>query len=306
MQESKLKKYALLHFIIFIWGFTAILGALITIEAVPLVWFRMGLAVLIIAVYFLFKKKSFKLDRKGVVKFLLTGIIIALHWIFFFKAIKISNVSVALVTMGTGAFFTALIEPFFFKRSIKPIELIFGLMVVLGLYIIFDNFEVAQYKVGVIYASIASFLGALFAVLNGLYVKDYEADVISLYQLLFGVLFVTGYLLYLGSFNVAFFQLPQLDWVYLFILSSICTAYAFIVSVEVMKYLSPYTVMLSINLEPIYAILLALFIFGEKEKMNSEFYYGAFVVLFVVLLNGILKNKTTLKKKFSRKTIDKN
>ena len=306
MQESKLKKYALLHFIIFIWGFTAILGALITIEAVPLVWFRMGLAVLIIAVYFLFKKKSFKLDRKGVVKFLLTGIIIALHWIFFFKAIKISNVSVALVTMGTGAFFTALIEPFFFKRSIKPIELIFGLMVVLGLYIIFDNFEVAQYKVGVIYASIASFLGALFAVLNGLYVKDYEADVISLYQLLFGVLFVTGYLLYLGSFNVAFFQLPQLDWVYLFILSSICTAYAFIVSVEVMKYLSPYTVMLSINLEPIYAILLALFIFGEKEKMNSEFYYGAFVVLFVVLLNGILKNKTTLKKKFSPKTIDKN
>ena len=306
MQESKLKKYALLHFIIFIWGFTAILGALITIEAVPLVWFRMGLAVLIIAVYFLLKKKSFKLDRKGVVKFLLTGIIIALHWIFFFKAIKISNVSVALVTMGTGAFFTALIEPFFFKRSIKPIELIFGLMVVLGLYIIFDNFEVAQYKVGVIYASIASFLGALFAVLNGLYVKDYEADVISLYQLLFGVLFVTGYLLYLGSFNVAFFQLPQLDWVYLFILSSICTAYAFIVSVEVMKYLSPYTVMLSINLEPIYAILLALFIFGEKEKMNSEFYYGAFVVFFVVLLNGFLKNKTILKKKFSRKTIHKN
>ena len=140
MQESKLKKYALLHFIIFIWGFTAILGALITIEAVPLVWFRMGLAVLIIAVYFLLKKKSFKLDRKGVVKFLLTGIIIALHWIFFFKAIKISNVSVALVTMGTGAFFNALIAPFCFKRSITRSALIFGLMVVWGLYIMFENF----------------------------------------------------------------------------------------------------------------------------------------------------------------------
>ena len=305
MQESKLKNYALLHLIIFIWGFTAILGALITIDAVPLVWFRMGLAVLIIAIYFLLKKKSFKLDRKGVVKFLFTGIIIALHWIFFFKAIKISNVSVALVTMGTGAFFTALIEPFFFKRRIKAIEIILGLVVVLGLYIIFDNFEVAQYKTGIIYASIASFLGALFAVLNGLYIKDYEADVISLYQLLFGVLFVTGYLFYLGSFNAAFFQLPQLDWVYLFILSSICTAYAFIVSVEVMKHISPYTVMLTINLEPIYAIVLALFIFGEKEKMNPEFYYGAFVVLFVVLLNGILKNKSTLKKKFLRKTIIK-
>ncbi|MBT7705165.1 MAG: EamA family transporter [Polaribacter sp.] len=306
MQENKLKNYALLHLIVFIWGFTAILGALITIDAVPLVWFRMGLAVLIITIYFLLKKKSFKLDRKGILKFLFTGIIIALHWIFFFKAIKISNVSVALVTMGTGAFFTALIEPFFFKRKIKPIEIILGLMVVFGLYIIFDNFEVAHYKTGIIYASIASFLGALFAVLNGLYIKDYEADVISLYQLLFGVLFVTIYLFYLGSFNAAFFQLPQLDWVYLFILSSICTAYAFIASVEVMKYISPYTVMLTINLEPIYAILLALLIFGEKEKMNPEFYYGAFVVLFVVLLNGILKNKTTLKEKFFRKTIRKN
>ena len=306
MQENKLKNYALLHLIVFIWGFTAILGALITIDAVPLVWFRMGLAVLIITIYFLLKKKSFKLDRKGILKFLFTGIIIALHWIFFFKAIKISNVSVALVTMGTGAFFTALIEPFFFKRKIKPFEIILGLMVVFGLYIIFDNFEVAHYKTGIIYASIASFLGALFAVLNGLYIKDYEADVISLYQLLFGVLFVTIYLFYLGSFNAAFFQLPQLDWVYLFILSSICTAYAFIASVEVMKYISPYTVMLTINLEPIYAILLALLIFGEKEKMNPEFYCGAFVVLFVVLLNGILKNKTTLKEKFFRKTIRKN
>ena len=306
MQESKLKNYALLHLIIFIWGFTAILGALITLDAVPLVWFRMGLAVLIIAIYFLLKKKSFRLDKKGIVKFLLTGIIIALHWIFFFKAIKISNVSVALVTMGTGAFFTALIEPFFFKRRIKPIEIILGLIVVAGLYVIFDNFEVAQYKTGIIYASIASFLGALFAVLNGLYIKEYEADVISLYQLLFGVLFVTVYLFYLGSFSFEFFQLLPLDWIYLFVLSSICTAYAFIISVKVMKYISPYTVMLTINLEPIYAIILALFFFGEKEKMNPEFYYGAFIVFFVVLVNGVLKNRETLKKKFSRKTVSKN
>ena len=306
MQESKLKNYALLHLIIFIWGFTAILGALITLDAVPLVWFRMGLAVLIIAIYFLLKKKSFRLDKKGIVKFLLTGIIIALHWIFFFKAIKISNVSVALVTMGTGAFFTALIEPFFFKRRIKPIEIILGLIVVAGLYVIFDNFEVAQYKTGIIYASIASFLGALFAVLNGLYIKEYEAEVISLYQLLFGVLFVTVYLFYLGRFSFEFFQLLPLDWIYLFVLSSICTAYAFIISVKVMKYISPYTVMLTINLEPIYAIILALLFFGEKEKMNPEFYYGAFIVFFVVLVNGVLKNRETLKKKFSRKTVSKN
>lgn len=299
MQESNFKNYLLLHFIVFIWGFTAILGALITIDAIPLVWYRMLLAVLFIAIYFLWKKKSFKVDRAGLLKFFFTGVVIALHWVFFFKAIKVSNVSVALVTMSTGAFFTALIEPVFFKRKINTLELFLGLLVIAGLYIIF-NFE-SQYKLGIIYALIASFLGALFAVLNGLFVKKYTADTISFYQLLFGVVFITIYLLFTNSFSVSFFQIPASDWMYLIVLSSICTAYAFIASVHVMKYLSPYTVMLTINLEPIYAIVLALFIFGDKEQMSSTFYLGAFIVLFVVLLNGIIKNRSILKEKFQQK-----
>ncbi len=299
MQESKFKNYLLLHLIVFIWGFTAILGALITIDAIPLVWYRMLLAVLFIAIYFLWKKKSFKVDRAGLLKFFFTGVVIALHWVFFFKAIKVSNVSVALVTMSTGAFFTALIEPIFFKRKINALEMFLGLLVIAGLYIIF-NFE-SQYKLGIIYALIASFLGALFAVLNGLFIKKYTADTISFYQLFFGVVFITFYLLFTNSFSVSFFQIPTSDWIYLIVLSSICTAYAFIASVQVMKYLSPYTVMLTINLEPIYAIVLALFIFGDKEQMSSTFYLGAFIVLFVVLLNGIIKNKSILKEKFQQK-----
>ena len=296
MLESKLKNYLLLHLIVFIWGFTAILGALITIDAVPLVFFRMALAVVFIFVYFLITKKRFYIDRQGVLKFLITGIIIALHWIFFFKAIKVSNVSVALVTMSTGAFFTSLIEPVFFKRKIKALEIILGLIVIGGLSIIF-TFE-SQYKLGIIYALISSFLGSLFAVLNGLFIKRYNANSISLYQLLFGTLFVTVYLFLNNSFSVSFFSLQNLDWIYLFILSSICTAYAFIASVKVMEYLSPYTVMLTINLEPVYAIMLALLIFGDKEKMNPEFYLGAGIVLGVVLINGIIKNKSILKQKF--------
>ena len=299
MQESNFKNYLLLHFIVFIWGFTAILGALITIDAIPLVWYRMLLAVLFIAIYFLWKKKSFKVDRAGLLKFFFTGVVIALHWVFFFKAIKVSNVSVALVTMSTGAFFTALIEPVFFKRKINALEMFLGLLVIAGLYIIF-NFE-SQYKLGIIYALIASFLGALFAVLNGLFIKKYTADTISFYQLFFGVVFITIYLLFTNSFSVSFFQIPASDWMYLIVLSSICTAYAFIASVQVMKYLSPYTVMLTINLEPIYAIVLALFIFGDKEQMSSTFYLGAFIVLFVVLLNGIIKNRSILKEKFQQK-----
>ena len=298
MQESKLKNYLLLHLIVLIWGFTAILGALITIDAIPLVWYRMLLAVICIAVYFLWKKKSFKVDRKGLVKFFFTGLVIALHWVFFFKAIKVSNVSVALVTMSTGAFFAALIEPIFFKRKINTLEIFLGLLVIGGLYIIF-NFE-SQYKLGIIYALIASFLGALFAVLNGLFIKKYTAEIISFYQLFFGVALITVFLLFNNSFSKSFFQISTSDWLYLFVLSSVCTAYAFSASVQVMKYLSPYTVMLTINLEPIYAIILALFIFGDEEQMSATFYAGAFIVLFVVLLNGIIKNSATLKEKFKQ------
>lgn len=299
MPESSIKNYLLLHLIVFIWGFTGILGALITIDAIPLVFFRMAIAVIFIAIYFLVRKKSFKVNKKGLFKFVFSGIIIAIHWIFFFKAIKVSNVSVALVTMSTGAFFTSLIEPIFFKRKIKIVEIFLGLLVIMGLYIIF-NFE-SQYKLGIIYALISSFLGALFSVLNGLFIKEYDANRISFYQLLFGTLFVTIYLLINNSFSVSFFNLSSRDWIYLFILSSVCTAYAFIASVKVMKYLSPYTVMLTINLEPIYAIILALFIFGDKEKMNPEFYLGACIVLGVVLINGIIKNKNSIKQKLNQR-----
>jgi len=299
MLENKLKNYLLLHLIVFIWGFTAILGALITLEAIPLVFFRMVLAVFFIFLFFMYKKKSFLLDKEGIVKFLITGIIIATHWIFFFKAIKVSNVSVALVTMSTGAFFTSLIEPIFFRRPIKLLEIILGLLVIVGLYIIF-NFE-SQYQLGIIYALISSFLGSLFAVFNGLFVKKYDPNSISLYQLFFGTVFVAIYLFFSNGFSTTFFIIPTMDWVYLAILSSVCTAYAFIASVRVMKYLSPYTVMLTINLEPIYAIILALIIFGEKEKMNPTFYFGALIVFGVVLVNGIIKNKTTIKQKFQQR-----
>lgn len=299
MPENKFKNYLLLHLIVFIWGFTAILGALISLDAIPLVFFRMGLAVLFILLFFIITKKSFLLDKEGIIKFLITGIIIAFHWIFFFKAIKVSNVSVALVTMSTGAFFTSLIEPVFFRRRIKLLEIILGLLVIIGLSIIF-NFE-TQYQLGIIYALISSFLSATFAVFNGLFVKKYDPAVISLYQLFFGTAFVAFYILFSNGFNSNFFDITIMDWFYLLILSSICTAFAFIASVKVMKYVSPYTVMLTVNLEPIYAIILALLIFGEKEKMKTEFYFGALIVFGVVLLNGVLKNKNAIKKSFLKR-----
>lgn len=291
MPKTNLKNYLHLHLLVFIWGFTAILGALISINAIPLVWYRMLFAVIIVLIYFIIKKKSIKIPPKLIIKLFIGGVIIAVHWIAFFTAIKVSNVSVALVSMSTGALFTSLIEPLFFKRKLDFLELFFGLLVISGLYIIFnvDN----DYTMGIIYALIASFLSALFTVLNGLYVRDQDAETISFYQLLFGVLFITGFIAFTSGFNIEEFTLTKNDIFYLLILSSICTAYAFIVSVKLMKYLTPYTVMLTINLEPVYGIILAVLFFGEKEKMSTQFYIGALIIFFTVIINGILKNKKT-------------
>lgn len=292
MPKTNLKNYLHLHLLVFIWGFTAILGALISLDAIPLVWYRMSIAVLFVFIYFLLTKKSIKISPKLILKFFIGGVIIALHWIAFFTAIKVSNVSVTLVSLSTGALFASLIEPLFFKRKLDLLELFFGLIVISGLYIIFniDN----GYTIGIIYGLIAAFLSALFSVLNGLYVRQHDAEIISFYQLLFGVLFITGFILLTTGFSVKEFTLTTSDIFYLVILSSICTAYAFIVSVKLMKFLTPYTVMLTINLEPVYGIILAVLVFGEKEQMSSQFYIGALVIFFTVIINGIIKNKKTI------------
>jgi len=155
MLKTEIKNYLHLHFIVFIWGFTAILGALISINAIPLVWYRMLFAVIFVLIYFLLKNKNLKITPKAIIKFFISGTIIALHWIAFFTAIKVSNVSVALVAMSTGALFTSLIEPLFFRRKLIFLELLFGLIVISGLYLIF-NVE-TEYTLGIIYALIASF-----------------------------------------------------------------------------------------------------------------------------------------------------
>ena len=289
MLSDNTKSYIKLNWIVFIWGFTAVLGRLITLDAMPLVWFRMLFAVVFIFIYNKITNTSIKLPKKVILKFLVAGLVIALHWFTFFRAIKVSNVSITLACLSTGAFFASLIEPIFFKKKIIWYEIFFGLLVVVGLSIIF-NVE-GQYSEGIILALISAFLSASFAVINSKFVENYEPKVISFYELLGGVLFFSLFLLGSSSFNADFFQITLNDFMYLLILSSVCTAYAFIASTSVMKFLSPYTVMLTINLEPIYGILLAVLIFKEKEQMSSTFYLGAFIILITVILNAVIKAK---------------
>lgn len=299
MLNAKLKNYLLLHLIVFIWGFTAVLGALISLDAIPLVWFRMLLAAIFIGLFVAFKQLSLKVTKRQLLILVAAGGVIAMHWITFFMAIKVSNVSVTLATISTGAFFTAFLEPIFYKRKMVWYEIVFGMIVIAGLYIIFN--VGADYKLGILLALVSALLSAIFSLINGKLVQQIPSTVIGFYEISSGVLMITLYLLLNGDFSLAFFQLSTMDWLYMLLLSSICTAYAIVASVQVMKLLSPYTVMLTINLEPIYGILLAYFIFGESEKMSEGFYVGGAVILATVLANGIMKN--SLKRKAAIKQV---
>lgn len=293
MQNAKLLNYLHLHFIVFIWGFTAIFGALISIDAIPLVWFRMLLATVFIFLFLKIKKENFLIPKKALLGFCFVGFLIALHWVAFFSAIKSSNVSITLAMMSTGAFFGSFLEPLFYKRKIITYEVFFGIIVIVGLYIIFK--VETQYFTGIILALASSFLGALFSVFNGKFIVKYRASVITFYELLSGLLCITVFLFISKNFKNTFFEISTNDWIFIIILASVCTAYAFIASVHVMKWISPYTLLLTTNLEPVYGIILALLILGDKEYMSPQFYFGAGIILVTVIINGLLK--TSMKRK---------
>jgi drug/metabolite transporter (DMT)-like permease len=301
MPDVNLKHNLHLHLIVFIWGFTAVLGKLISLDALPLVWWRMSLAVLLILGYIYYKKTSFKLSKKDIVLLLISGLIIALHWITFFKAIKVSNISITLACLSTGAFFTSILEPIFYNRKMVWYEIVFGLVVLVGLYFVIEssepnfiqksfNSDMSGTMQGVLLALTSAFLSATFSIINGKFAQRLDATIVSFYELLGGILFLSVFLLFSGQFTTEFFTISADDLMWLFILASICTAYAFIASVAVMKFISPYTVMLTINLEPVYGIALAVLIFEKNEQMSFSFYIGAAIILITVILNGLIRN----------------
>ncbi len=312
MPGDNLKSYIHLHFIVFVWGFTAVLGALITLDAFPLVWFRMCIAVSLIFVFAIATKRVLKVPLKALLWFVFAGLVIALHWFTFFEAIKVSNISITLACLSTGALFATLLESVVYRRRLILQEILMGLVVVTGLCIIIygEHFpKIAEepsrfleilaggasgpgHYWGIALALTSAFLSASFSIINGKFAKEYDPVTISFYELLGGVFFFSIYLLFTGQFTVEFFTLTTNDWMWLALLGSFCTAYAFIASVHVMKFISPYTVMLTINMEPVYGIILALIVFSEKEKMGWAFYIGALIILSTVIINGILKNRT--------------
>ena len=270
-------------------GFTGIFGKLISLNTIELVWYRMLIAFITLFTFLVFKKELTKIKKKDFFGLLFVGSLVAVHWFFFFESIKVSNVSVAVVCLSTASFFSAMIEPFFLKRKPKLYEYILGIVVFVTLFLMLE--AETKYTMGYVYGIIASFLGTLFTLYNAKYINRLEASKITMVEMLAGVIIFSILMLINKEIGISNLKININDFVYLFLLGTICTAAVFVWMVEIMKYISPYSLIMAINLEPIYSIVLALIIFSESEHMNLSFYIGASVIILVVFLESYLKNK---------------
>tara|TARA_Y100000766_G_C18914916_1_gene610577 strand:+ start:95 stop:952 length:858 start_codon:yes stop_codon:yes gene_type:complete len=278
-----------MHLIVVLLGLTGVLGKLIETSSTVLVWYRMLIAFLFLGVYIYFRSYSSTVSKKHFMQIIGIGCIVAAHWLLFFESIKVSNVSVAVVCMGTSSLFSSILEPLIIKRKIFLREIILAIIVLIAI-IIAMNADFSYLR-GYIYGIAAAFLATLFTILNALFVNKIESEKITSIEMLGGFLFVSIYMLFFNSFSLGDLNISWNDMIYLTILGGICTSFAFVVSVEVMKFLSPYNVIMAVNLEPVYSILLALLLFGESESMNFSFYLGAILIIGAVSLDGYLKNK---------------
>ena len=278
-----------LHFMVLILGFTGIFGKLISLNTIELVWYRMLIAFITLFTFLAFKKELTKIKKKDFFGLLFVGSLVAVHWFFFFESIKVSNVSVAVVCLSTASFFSAMIEPLFLNRKPKLYEYILGIVVFVTLFLMLE--AETKYTMGYVYGIIASFLGTLFTLYNAKYINRLEASKITMVEMLAGVIIFSILMLLNKEIGINNLKIDINDFVYLLLLGTICTAAVFVWMVEIMKYISPYSLIMAINLEPIYSIVLALIIFSESEHMNLSFYIGASVIILVVFLESYLKNK---------------
>jgi drug/metabolite transporter (DMT)-like permease len=288
------RDYLKLHFIVFLWGFTAVLGKLISIPSVEMVLYRTLLAAVGMGVVMLFMKTSFSVTTSDLIKLLLTGIIVAIHWITFFVAGKISNPSTSLVGFATCAFWAALFEPLAKRKNIQLLEIGLGLVGLVGLGIIlaFDF----KYPLGLFLGVISGMTAALFSVINSKLVYRVNAYAITLYEMLGACLSIL-FFLPLYKHNLAAHHelnlLPTaIDWVYIVLMAWACSVYAYAEAINLMKKLSVFFIQLALNLEPVYGIILALMVFGQQEVMSLKFYLGAFIILGAVIAYPFLKRKT--------------
>ena len=289
MDNLQRKNLIILHITVFIWGFTGILGELISINAVQMVWYRVLIASISLFIYFLWSKTNIKVSKKQFLQFFFTGSIVAVHWIFFFHSIKVANISVSLICLSSVTLFIAILEPLIKKQNISKGDIFIGLVIIGGIYLIF-KFE-SKYTTGIIFGLSAALAASLFSTINSTLVQKTEPSIIGFYELSGAFFWITIYRLFDASLMTETFNLSLMDWFYLIVLGTICTAMAYVAGVGVMRTMSAFRVALITNLEPVYGVVLAFLFFGSKEQMTGGFYLGSLLILSAVFFYPIYKKR---------------
>lgn len=272
-----------LHISILLAGFTGLFGKLVTLNEGLLVWYRMLLAAVML---FLILWGSGKLKRvpfREVLKIAGTGLLLGLHWVFFYGSIKAANVSIGVVCFSLVGFFTALLEPLIIRRRLSIKEILFSLVAVCGIVLIFQ-FD-TRYRTGIIIGVVSSALAALFTITNKKVGVRHSSSMMLLYEMIGGFLGLTCLLpFYLHLFPVETILPGMINFLYLLLLALVCTIGLYLLQIQVLKQVSAFTVNLSYNLEPVYSIILAMLFFGEAKELNFAFYAGLGLILLSVLL----------------------
>lgn len=280
------KAFLQLHAAVFLAGFTGVLGRLIELNEGWLVWYRMLLSAVLLLLLMLLRKQTIRIEIKYLLRCIGIGALIALHWVFFYGSVKYANVSIALVCFAATGSFTAFLEPLILKRKIDLVEVLLGLLVLLGIYLIF-HFDV-QYKTGILFGIAAAFLSALFPIYNKKLIQHVPVAALTLYELSGGWLLLSLVLPFYLQFSPATKHLPSLsDWFWLLMLALFCTVLAVQLSVNALKKISPFTANLTYNLEPVYGIALAFLIYHEEKELGDGFVWGIVLIVASVVIQTL-------------------
>lgn len=273
-----------MHLAVFLWGFTGVLGQEISLDAAVTVWYRMLLTALFMMVIVYYRKEWIPIPKKDMIRLIRIGCLMAIHWVAFFGAIKLANVSIALICMSTAGIFTSLFDPFVNKSKHNVGELLIGLLGIAGVYLIYQSQQI--YAWGVLSGLLAAVLAAWFTVLNKKIANNYPVRTMVFYEMGSGWLLLTILLPILLFFTDEPIQLlpTNMDWLWLLILSLCCTVWAQFLAFNALKHISAFTSSLSVNLEPVYGILLAFVIYHEYEMLHKWFYIGMALIMLSVVL----------------------
>ena len=287
---AKYKNYILLHFIILIYGFTGILGKLIEVDAIAIVWHRVFIAAVSLFIAMLLLRKSFKTTSTlRLIQVCSVGIIVAAHWVTFFHSVQLSTASFGVLCLSTTTLHVSWLEPLILKRNFSWLEFGLSLIVVGGIYFVSSDFSGRELE-ALFYGLASALFAALFSVFNAKLAQDTPSSTISFYEMVVATLSLSVLLLCLGRFDASLFVMTGSDFVWLLFLGIVCTSFAFLVIVDLVKDLGVFTVSLSINLEPVYAIVLGIIILHENEELNTSFYLGSVLIVSVIFLNAIIKS----------------